>query len=143
MEKSKGHVSLKVCSIVMIIGGAVSIIVGIVALLAGLAIGGSDLGVEGANVAALALVGGIIALVGGILELIAGIVGVFNSNKPQKAVACIVWGFIVLVLQIIGIVLSAIAGTSFGSILISIVTGVALPVLYLIGAFLNKKQKNA
>ena len=143
MEKSRGNGFLKVCGILMIIGGALSIILGVVALIAGLAIGGSDRGPEGADVGTLLVLASIILAVGGILELIAGIVGVVNSNKPQKAVACIVWGFIVLIVQIVGIVLSAMGGTSFGSIIISIITGIALPVLYLIGAFLNKKQRDA
>ena len=139
MQNTKGSGFLKVCGILMIIGGAISIIISIL----GIVLGGAmqQAGAEYSESGSIVLVAAIIALIAGILELIAGIVGVKNARKPEKATACIVWGFIVLVLQIVGLVFSLIgSGSGAGTIIISIITGIALPVLYLIGAFLNKKS---
>ena len=145
MQQSKGRGFLKVCGILMIIGGALTIIVtGILGIVSAVAISAlaSDPSIEYAGPAAgLLIVAAIIGLIGGIVELIAGIVGVKNANRPEKATTCIVWGFIVLVLQIVSLILSfAGGGSNAGTIIVNIIAGIALPVLYLIGAFLNKKS---
>ena len=148
--EAKGRGFLKVCGILMIIGGAISIVVaGILGLVGGavggaLAQAGAELGeyeqAAVATVAGASVVAAIVALVGGILELIAGIVGVKNCGNPEKATACIVWGIIVLVISIISIILSIAGGNvQVGSLIVSIICSVALPVLYLIGAFKNKQ----
>lgn len=142
---AKGRGFLKVCGILMIIGGAISIIVtgivGIVGYSAGSAFASEVDYATGAAVGIAVLIAAVIGLIGGVLELIAGIVGVKNSNKPEKATACIVWGFIVLALNVISLICAIAGGNqSAGSIIASIICGLALPVLYLIGAFLNKKN---
>lgn len=147
MEANKGRNFLKVTGILMIIGGAISIILGIVMLVSGLAIASittttpdAETVIAGAAIGGVFIVSAIIMLVSGILELIAGIVGVKNNNRPEKATACIVWGFIVLALQLISLILSFAGGsTSAGAIILTIIFGIAIPVLYLIGAFMNKK----
>ena len=144
MSNSKGRVFLKVCGILMIIGGAITIIVsgilGLVGYAAGNAIASAGDQSAGEVVGVLVLVGAIISLISGILELIAGIVGVKNANKPEKATTCLVWGIIVLVLNIIGMILTFVGDSSgAGTIIVSIITSLVVPVLYIVGAVLNKK----
>lgn len=117
MEQStaKGAGFLKVTGILMIIGGAIGIIFSIIALL------------------------GIAALVGSIAQLVAGIIGVANCKKPEKAMTCIVFGVIVAVFNVAGVILNVAGGGSFN--FVSLITGLILPVLYVIGAGLNKKAQ--
>lgn len=128
----KGAGFLKVCGILMIIGGAVGIILGIVALV----------GVIALSALAETSMGGLIfsavlALVAGILQLIAGIIGVKNCKNPAKATTCIVWGAIVAILSIVSQILTVSGGGKFD--FVSCLTGLVVPVLFIIGAVLNKK----
>lgn len=130
----KGHVFLKVTGILMIIAAAFSIIVvvllaGISALAAGL---GAASGLKFTFWAALFL-----TLVGGICQLIAGIKGIKHSKRSEKAGKLIAWGVIVAVFSILSIVLDLSNGGDFS--IISVVTGVAVPALYILGAALNAK----
>ncbi len=129
----KGHVFLKVTGILMIIAAAFSIIVGVLlagisALAAGL---GAASGLKFTFWAALFL-----TLVGGICQLIAGIKGIKHSKRSEKA-KLIAWGVIVAVFSILSIVLDLSNGGDFS--IVSVVTGVAVPALYIIGAVLNAK----
>lgn len=133
----KGHKFLKVTGILMIIGGALATILGIIAVL---------------SVAALAYIASahseatmlyastILFLVSGIVELIAGIIGVLNAEKPQKAKVCIVWGALVAVLSVAGTILGVAGGGDFSAF--SLVLGLVLPVLYIIGAVKNIQSTN-
>lgn len=130
----KGHVFLKVTGILMIIAAAFSIIVGVFlagisALAAGL---GAASGLKFTFWAALFL-----TLVGGICQLIAGIKGIKHSKRSEKAGKLIAWGVIVAVFSILSIVLDLSNGGDFS--IVSVVTGVAVPALYIIGAVLNAK----
>ena len=130
----KGHVFLKVTGILMIIAAAVSIIVGVLlagisALAAGL---GAASGLKFTFWAALFL-----TLVGGICQLIAGIKGIKHSKRSEKAGKLIAWGVIVAVFSILSIVLDLSNGGDFS--IVSVVTGVAVPALYILGAALNAK----
>ena len=126
----QGRGFLKVCGILMIIGGALGIILNIVVLLLGAGAG-----------EALLIVAGIIGAIGGIIELITGIMGVKNSAKPENAGKCLVWGIITLVVAVVANVITWIAGNaSAGTIIGTILTGFAIPILYIIGAVLNKKS---
>lgn len=129
---------LHVCGILMIIGGAIAIITGIVSLAGAgvlVAVG------EGEGVAAFPLYAAIaISLVGGALELFAGIMGVKNCAAPDKAALCIVLGIAVIALCVISNALTLIAyPASFG--ILSVILGLVLPVLYLIGAVQLKNQQ--
>jgi peptidoglycan/LPS O-acetylase OafA/YrhL len=130
----KGHVFLKVTGILMIIAAAFSIIVGV--LLAGistLAAGlGAASGLKFSFWAALFL-----TLVGGICQLIAGIKGIKHSKRSEKAGKLIAWGVIVAVFSILSIVMDLSNGGDFS--IVSVVTGVAVPALYILGAALNAK----
>lgn len=130
----KGATMLKVVGILMIIGGAISVILSIVAIigiaaLAYIADGSVSMGMLYAS--------GALMIVSSVAELIAGIIGVANSKKAEKANACVVWGIIVAVLSVAGIVLNAVGGGNFS--VVSVATGLVLPILYIIGAARNKK----
>ena len=130
----KGHVFLKVTGILMIIAAAFSISVGVLlagisALAAGL---GAASGLKFTFWAALFL-----TLVGGICQLIAGIKGIKHSKRSEKAGKLIAWGVIVAVFSILSIVLDLSNGGDFS--IVSVVTGVAVPALYILGAALNAK----
>ncbi|MBS7307760.1 MAG: hypothetical protein KIG43_06885 [Eubacteriales bacterium] len=131
--EAKGSGFLKVTGILMIIGGAISLIVAIVAII-GIAalvyVAGSEIN------AGLLYAAGVISLVSAVAELIAGIVGVKNCKKPEKARTCVVWGVIVAVLCVAGSVLTVVGGNSFP--VFSLILGLVLPVLYIVGAIKNK-----
>ena len=131
--EAKGSGFLKVTGILMIIGGAISLIVAIVAII-GIAalvyVAGSEIN------AGLLYAAGVISLVSAVAELIAGIVGVKNCEKPEKARTCVVWGVIVAVLCVAGSVLTVVGGNSFP--VFSLILGLVLPVLYIVGAIKNK-----
>lgn len=135
--KTKGSVFLKVTGILMIIGGGISIIMGIiaalgVAALAYIAVGDSS---------ALLYASAVLMLISAVAELVAGIIGVVNCKKPEKAVVCIAWGIIVAVLSVAGTILNSVGGGTFS--VFSLLLGLVLPVLYIIGAVFNKKEHTA
>lgn len=137
-QQAKGRMYLKVTGILMIIGGALGIIVdlialvGLTALTAGL--GGTGLAI---GIVAVAVV---IAGVGSILEFIAGIIGVKNNNRPEKATTCLVWGIIVAAMTVLSTILSLSGGKGFSDVIFSLILGLVIPVLYIIGAAFNKKE---
>ena len=132
MEQSntKGSGFLKVTGILMIIGGAIALIVGIIVILAYIT--------DGEMVTGLLYAAGVLTLVSAVAELIAGIVGVKNCKKPEKAGSCIVWGIIVAVLCVAGCILTAVGGSAFP--VFSLILGLVLPALFIIGAIMNKKS---
>ena len=77
-------------------------------------------------------------LLSAVAEFIAGIIGVKNWNKPEKAVTCIGWGIAVVAMCVISQILTLI-GYPENFNVINLVSGLVIPVLYLIGAFQNKK----
>ena len=134
MEKGNGL--LKVSGILMIIGGGIGIILGIIAVLGVsllVAIIGDDLANSG-----LLTFSAILVLVSAIVQLIAGILGVANAKKPEKATVCITFGVLTALLAVLGNVLTMAGGGDFNPV--GLIIGLALPVLYLIGAFQNKSR---
>lgn len=129
----KGAGFLKVTGILMIIGGSLAIIFSIIAI-AGIA--ALALISEGEINSGLLYASGFLMLVSAVAEFVAGIIGVKNCKKPEKAGTCMVWGIIVAVLCVLGVILSAVGGGSFN--VVSLITGLVLPVLYIIGACKNK-----
>lgn len=128
----KGSKFLKVTGILMIIFGALALILSIVAAIGLAALVTLDLNTWQYTAAV------ILMLVGSIFELIAGIVGVKNCNKPEKAGTCMVWGIIVIALSVLSNVLTLVGNPDNFSI-VNLLTGLVIPVLYLIGAVMNKK----
>ena len=133
--KTKGAGFLKVTGILMIIGGAVSIILSIIAALGIAALAYIS---DGTVSSALLYASVILMIVSAVAELVAGIIGVANCKKPDKAGSCIVWGIIVAVLSVAGTVLNSVGGGSFS--VFSLILGLVLPALYIIGAAFNKKE---
>ena len=128
----KGSKFLKVTGILMIIFGALALILSIVAAIGLAALVALDLNTWQYTLAV------ILMLVGSIFEMIAGIVGVKNCNKPEKAGTCMVWGIIVIALSVLSNVLTLVGNPDNFSI-VNLLTGLVIPVLYLIGAVMNKK----
>jgi len=129
-ENAKGSTLLKVTGILMIIGGAIALIFSILAI-AGIAL----LAAAGAS-SGLLYAAGALALVSAVVELVAGILGVANCKKPEKAKTCIVWGVLCALLSVASVVLTVVGGGDFS--IVSLLLGLALPVLYIIGAATNK-----
>ncbi|MCI6980297.1 MAG: hypothetical protein MR918_07020 [Clostridiales bacterium] len=128
----KGSKFLKVTGILMIIFGALALILSIVAAIGLATLAALDLNTWQYTAAV------ILMLVGSIFEMIAGIVGVKNCNKPEKAGTCMVWGIIVIALSVLSNVLTLVGNPDNFSI-VNLLTGLVIPVLYLIGAVMNKK----
>ena len=127
----QGSKFLKVTGILMIIFGALALVLAIIAI-AGISL----LAAMGAS-SGLLTVSYILMLVGAVAELVAGIIGVKNWNKLEKAGTCITWGIIVIVLCVISNILTVVGGGDFS--VLNLVTGLVIPVLYLIGGLQNKK----
>ncbi len=137
MEK-KSNGFLKVTGILMIIGGGLGIILGIIAVL-GVSVAVEFINGLGGNAdLGLLMFAAILSLVSSVVSLVAGIIGVANAAKPEKAVVCIVFGILTAVLSVLGNVLTVAGGGSFSAV--NLIIGLVLPVLYLIGAFQNKKR---
>ena len=134
----KGHKFLKSTGILMIVAAVFSIIAGIfVGGLGVLAAGlGAASGLTFAYWAALFL-----TLAGGICQLIAGIKGVRHSKRSEKAGKLIAWGVIVAVFSILSMVMNLVNGGEFNGV--NLLTGVAVPALYIYGAVLNSKADDA
>ena len=129
--QAKGAGFLKVTGILMIIGGSLSIITALVAI-----IGVAALIALGAGTALL-YAAGILSILSAAAQLIAGIIGVKNCKRPEKAQSCITWGIIVAALCVLGSLLTVIGGGSFP--IFSLLLGLVLPILYIIGAVKNKQ----
>lgn len=133
----QGRMVLKITGILMIIAAAFSILAGIfVGGLGALAAGvGAASGLTGAYWAALFL-----TLVGGICQLVAGIQGVRYSQSRTSAKPLILWGVIVALFNILGAALNTVNSGELS--LTPILTGVAVPVLYIFGAAQSSKSDN-
>lgn len=131
MEK-KSNTLLKVASILMIIFGGLGIILGIIAV-----VGASALSLLSEGETALLIWGSVAYLLSSIVSLIAGIIGVKNAAKPEKAQTCIIFGIITALFAVLGSIMTVVGGGKFNVLGLS--TGLVLPVLYLVGAFQNKK----
>lgn len=133
----QGRMVLKITGILMIIAAAFSILAGIfVGGLGALAAGvGAASGLTGAYWAALFL-----TLVGGICQLVAGIQGVRYSQSSASAKTLILWGVIVALFNILGAALNTVNSGEIS--LTPILTGVAVPVLYIFGAAQSSKSDN-
>ena len=130
----KGQKMLKVCSILMIVGGGIAAVLSVLAIL-----GAAALAAAGALETFL-LIAVILAVLGAGIELAAGIVGVKAAGMPSvgKIKASVIMGILVVVMSIVSNVFNYSLNGKFD--VVSIVLGLVLPVLYLIGVF---KFKNA
>lgn len=132
VQQNQGSKMLKVTGILMIIGGALALVIAIIAVIGIAAAASLAAGALGGGIIALAVIASILSLLGGGIELVAGILGVKNWNQPAKAQSCIVFGAIIIALSVLSNILNLASGSEFN--LFSLLLGLVLPVLYLIGA---------
>ena len=140
----KVPVLLKVMSILNIVLGAIGCLGGLLALLGslliGVAAGGLGGTVAGVAVGGILVIATLISCVNGILMLVAGIQGVRYSQSRASAKPLILWGVIVALFNILGAALNTVNSGELS--LTPILTGVAVPVLYIFGAAQSSKSDN-
>ena len=134
----KGQKFLKITGVLMIISAVFSIFAGVLvgglgALAAGL---GAASGLTFSYWVALFM-----TLVGGICQLIAGIKGIKHSKNSANSQKLVVWGVIVAAFSVLGMVVNVANGGQFN--ITALLTGVAVPALYIYGAVLNSKSNGA
>lgn len=134
-QKVKGSRFLNITGILMIIGGALMMILSLIAIVGIAALAYLS---DGEISSSLLYGSGALALVSAVVQLVAGIMGVKYCNRPDKAGTCMGWGIAVAVLFIISMVLNYVGGGEFK--VVSLATGLIIPVLYIIGAYKNMKQ---
>lgn len=136
----KGQKLLKVIGILMIICGAASLVITVIAI--------------GPIIYVANAIGGIVPLlltlvvplIAAAIELAAGIVGVKAAGMPSvnKIKTAVILGIVILVLSLVSItystLLSSALGNSVTDIVIDAVSGLVIPVLYLVAVF---QYKNA
>lgn len=141
----EGKGFLKVVGILMIIFAGIGLVFGVIGLIGAAALSSmmTEWGVTEdvtTVVNAAVIISCILSIIGAGLEMATGIIGVKFCDKPKKANVCLVMVIILLVLEVISLILTFVGGNyDAGTIILSIVTGLAMPVLYLIGVCLNKK----
>jgi hypothetical protein len=129
---------LKTVSILFIVFGAIATVVslaGVVGSAALTALGGA----VGTALGGILLVALFIMLAVSILELIVGIIGVNRAGNPAKANFFITTGIILGVLSIVPLIIGASTGSFPWMSLISFI----LPILYIMGGFMNKSAAAA
>ena len=131
--EAKGSTFLKVTRTLMTVFGALAPAAPIIALLRIPALAAFNYRTYDMT---MLYVGGVFALISAVAEFVAGIIGVINAKLPHKANTCIVWGVVVAVMCIAGEIISMIGGSQFN--VFSLICGLAIPVLYIIGAVKNK-----
>lgn len=119
----------------MIIGGILSLFVVLLAILSL-----SALNTERSFTFVIATI--VFSAIGGIVELVAGIVGFQNWNNPAKANVCMGMGIAVMGLSVLSFFMGADSSNSANSDYLSLVLGLILPALYLVGV-VQLKRKNA
>lgn len=149
MQENKGSMLLKVMSIIMIVGGIIGAVGAVLmGALSGLitAVAENDAVQQAAKEAGTStsklttvmwLATGI-AVIGAVVEIIAGFKGKKNWNKPEMAKTLMIWGIICAAVSLVSIILSATEGAD--SLIISIITGLVVPTLYIVGTVQLKKQ---
>ncbi len=131
--EAKGRGFLKVCGILMIIGGVLGLLAAVVMVL-----GISALVSVGAPVSATLLtVAAVIILAGSVFQLIVGIQGVKNCGNVEAADKLIKLGAAIIVINIIGVIVSVAAGGEFN--IVSVLTNCIVPGLFIYGAVKNKQ----
>lgn len=128
-----GKTLLKVVSILFIIFGAIALIVSIIALI------GASVVAALVPLAGILIVGTIIMIIVSVLELVLGIIGLKKCGDPSQANFFIVSGIILCVLALVSLIFS-IAGGGFN---VTSLIGFVLPILYIVGGFMNKKAATA
>lgn len=133
----KGHKFLKVTGILMILAAVLYLIAGV--FIGGLGALAAGLG-AGDSLTASFYLALVVTLIGGICQLIAGIKGVKYSKSSEKSRQCMVWGAVVIGFSVLATILNLISGEDFD--IVSFVTGLIVPALYIYGAVLNSRAED-
>ena len=127
-----GKGMLKVVSILFIIFGAIATIVSIIAI-----IGSAVLTAYTVGFGAIFLVGSILLLIVSVLELIIGIIGLKKCADPSQAGFFIVTGIVLVVLGLVSMFLT------ISNFQVTSLISFILPILYIVGGYMNKNAKTA
>ena len=151
-NKPRGSVMILVVSIIMIIGSAFGLIASLITGAAGAfmktamtdadvqsALSQSGLSVPADMLSQTLTIITIFSVISAIIELICAILGIVNRNKVEKAGLLIVLGIVMIVVSLVANVVPMVMWKATISA-VSIIVGLVLPVLYLIGACLNKNS---
>ena len=153
--EQKGSKLLKIVSIIMMIGGIVSAVFSVIAaILAGLGTAvmtqpevsnavDSALAANGYSgstgpVMAVIWIAVVVSVVCAVVEIIAGVKGKKNWNNPAAAQGMMILGIVCAALSLVSNILFATGG--LGVQIVSILSGMVLPVLYIVGTIQLKKQ---
>ena len=128
---------LKVCGILMIVGGSIALLSSLIALIGVGALASAAAYLGGHVLVGLLVFACILLLASSAMELTTGILGVKNCDKPEKVNSCIICCFVTVGLSLLGTLLSVIAGGSVN--VFSLLLSLVLPGLYLYGAYQLKK----
>ena len=150
--EQKGSKLLKIVSIIMMIGGIVSAVFSVI--LAGLGTAvmtqpevsnavDSALAANGYSgstgpVMAVIWIAVVVSVVCAVVEIIAGVKGKKNWNNPAAAQGMMILGIVCAALSLVSNILFATGG--LGVQIVSILSGMVLPVLYIVGTVQLKKQ---
>lgn len=147
--EQKGSMLLKVSSILMIIGGICGAVGSVLmAAFAGLMTAAStdpsvqkavaQSGVSAGAVSAVLWIGVAVLVISAVVEIIAGVKGKNNWNNPEASKTLLIFGIVCAVLAVLGNILFATGGTTVS--IINVVTGLVIPVLYIIGVVQLKNR---
>lgn len=128
---------LKICGILMIIGGSAGLLSSLFAIIGVSALAAAAAYLGGHMLVGLFVFACILLLASSALELTTGILGVKNCDKPEKVNSCFVCCLVTLGLSLLGTLLSVIAGGSIN--VFSLLLSLVVPGLYLYGAYQLKK----
>lgn len=117
-----GKTMLKVVSILFIIGGGLGALLSLIAIF--------TLGALGFGIVPGVIAGLVLGIIGSAAELVVGIMGLKKCDDPKQAMFFIVTGIVLCAVNFISMILYFQASS-----LISFV----LPILYIVGGFMNKK----
>lgn len=122
---------LKVCSILMMIGGILGIITGIIAIIGVAALLEMMEGQAPAGTAAILYGASILAVAGSVIQTIAAAKGLGACKAPEKAASCMIWGILCCGFCVVAQIMNVVGGSGFDAV--SLVTGLVLPILYIVG----------
>ena len=148
-EDNRVAVPVYIASILMIIFGIIGAVSSVLMALISTAItavqndpemqqAAAEAGLDTGAVSVVLWIGVVVLVIGAVVGIVAGVMGKKNWDNPEKGNTLLVWGIIAAVISLIGNILYA-TGANAASI-ISIITGLVLPVLYIIGVVQLKKQ---
>lgn len=144
----RGKTLLKVVGILLIIGAILGILLNILGLTMGSVMlnfaGGTEYPALTEALDTALVISCVIGLVVGVIQLLSGICGVRNCKNVGAAKLCFNYGVLLIILGIASIAVGYFTGLyqtmSIAVMISSMVGSLLLPVLYTIGASMNKKE---